>query len=157
MQILEDDLTGKEIAEFLGAHLDHMYAITPPESVHAMDIESLRGPDVTFWSVWESNELVGCGALKELDEHNGEIKSMRTAESRRGRGIGSLIVEHLIGEARMRGYVSLYLETGSMTEFAPARTLYERFGFGYCEPFGDYVEDPNSVFMTKRIDAAGGR
>jgi putative acetyltransferase len=151
MQILEDDLTGAEIAGFLGAHLNHMYAITPPESVHAMDIDSLRGPDITFWSVWDGDELVGCGALKEMDSHSGEIKSMRTAESRRGRGIGSLIVEHIIRVAKRRGYVSLYLETGSMTEFASARILYERFGFGYCKPFGDYVEDPNSVFMTKRI------
>ena len=152
MQILEDDLTGAEIAEFLGAHLDNMYAITPPESVHALDLDSLRGSDITFWSVWEGDALVGCGALKELDSANGEIKSMRTDEACRGRGIGSRIVEHIVGEARRRGYRALFLETGSMEEFAPARSLYERYGFSYCAPFGEYTEDANSVFMMKRID-----
>ena len=148
MEIREDDLTGPEIARLLREHLDNMYAITPPESVHALDLEALRRPEITFWSAWESGELVGCGALKELDECSGEIKSMRTAEVHRGRGVASRVLEHILAVARERGYARLWLETGSMAEFEPARALYRRYGFEMAGPFGDYVEDPNSVFMT---------
>ncbi len=151
MQIREDDLKGERITRFLREHLDNMHEITPPESVHALDIDGLRSPDVTFWSAWESDEVVGCGALKELDASSGEVKSMRTAETRRGMGIGSGILEHILSEAGKRGYERLYLETGAMPEFEPARVFYERHGFTYRRPFGNYTEDPNSVFMTKKL------
>lgn len=151
LQIHEDDLAGAEIAALLRAHLDNMYEITPPESVHALDLDALRAPEVTFWSAWEDDCLVGCGALKELDGRAAEIKSMRTADTHRGRGIGSAILEHLLRVARDRNYDTLYLETGSMQEFAPARSLYQRYGFEDCGAFGHYKDDPNSVFMTLQL------
>lgn len=152
MEIREDDLTGNAIAHLLQEHLDDMHEITPPESVHALDLDALRSPNVTFWSAWKGDTLLGCGALKELDSTSGEIKSMRTAKAHQSKGIASKILEHMIEEARRRGYQTLNLETGSMIEFVPARALYERHGFEYCGPFADYVEDPNSVFMTKKLD-----
>ncbi|MEM7712186.1 MAG: GNAT family N-acetyltransferase [Cyanobacteria bacterium P01_A01_bin.68] len=151
LQIREDDLTGKEIADFLQEHLDEMNEISPPESVHALDLEALRSPNITFWSAWEGLELVGCGALKELSAKSGEIKSMRTAETHRKKGVASKILEHIIKEAERRSYDCLNLETGSFPEFLPARALYIRYGFEFREPFGEYIEDSNSVFMTKKL------
>jgi putative acetyltransferase len=149
--IREDDLTGQKIADFLREHLEHMHEITPPESVHALDLTALRSPNITFWSAWEGDELLGCGALKELDLRTGEVKSMRTAKAHRRKGIAAKILEQIIQVAEQRNYDRLYLETGSMLEFAPARALYLRYGFQYCDPFGDYMDDPNSVFMTKKL------
>jgi putative acetyltransferase len=151
LQIREDDLTGKEIAELLWEHLENMHEITPPESVHALDLEALRSPEITFWSAWEGNELLGCGALKQLDPSSGEIKSMRTAKAHRRKGVASKLLEHIIREAERRAYSYLYLETGSFPEFAPARALYTRYGFEYRGPFADYTDDPNSVFMMKKL------
>lgn len=148
VSIREDDLRGPEIAALLGAHLDQMADQSPPESRHALDLDGLRVPDVTFWCAWEGADLLGCGALKELDSRHGEIKSMHTSAAHRGRGIAARILTHILDTARARGYRRLSLETGSMLAFAPARALYERFGFTYCPPFADYREDPNSVFMT---------
>ena len=147
-----DDLTGPEIAQLLQEHLDDMHLHSPPESVHALDLDSLKKPDVTFWSIWsEDGRLVGCGALKELDETHGEIKSMRTANEFRGKGAGKLMLRHIVDEAKRRGYSRLSLETGSMAAFEPARQLYESHGFKNCGPFADYVLDSNSVFMTIKI------
>jgi putative acetyltransferase len=147
-----DDLTGPEIAQLLQEHLDDMHLHSPPESVHALDLDSLKKPDVTFWSIWsEDGRLVGCGALKELDETHGEIKSMRTANVFRGKGAGKLMLRHIVDEAKRRGYSRLSLETGSMAAFEPARQLYESHGFKNCGPFADYVLDSNSVFMTIKI------
>jgi putative acetyltransferase len=151
LEIREDDLTGKQIALLLQEHLENMYEITPPESVHALDLESLKTPDITFWTAWEDDELLGCGALKELDSSSGEIKSMRTVKTHRRKGVASKILEHIIKQAKRRGYNRLNLETGSFPEFAPARALYTRYGFEYREAFGDYIDDPNSVFMTKKL------
>ena len=152
MPIREDDLTGSAIAALLDEHLTDMHAITPPESVHAMDLDALRSdPTVTFWSLWEEGALLGCGALKVLDENAGEIKSMRTAAGHRRRGVGARMLEHIVQSAKDRGLAALFLETGSMAEFAAARGLYERYGFEYCAPFADYVEDPNSVFMRRAL------
>jgi putative acetyltransferase len=128
-----------------------MREITPPGSVHALDLAGLRAPEVTSWSLWEGTELLGCGALKELDPASGEIKSMHTAEAHRGRGVASRILEHLIAEGRRRGYRRLLLETGSFPAFGPARSLYEGYGFQYRGPFGDYADDPNSVFMALQL------
>ncbi len=149
--IRPDDLTGEAIALFLRAHLDHMRAITPPGSVHALDLAGLRAPAVTFWSVWEVDELVGCGALQELDPTTGEVKSMRTAEAHRRKGIGTRMLAHIESEAVRRSYHALKLETGALPAFAPGRALYERHGFVRCGPFGSYTDDPNSVFMTKDL------
>ena len=152
MQIRVDDLTGPEIAELLNEHLTDMYAASPPESVHALDLSKLRKPEITFWSVWDNNNLLGCGALKELDPTHGEIKSMRSANRFRGMGVGKTMIEHILAVAKERNYQRLSLETGTVDFFLPARKLYERYGFEYCGPFADYPEDPYSAFMTKRID-----
>jgi putative acetyltransferase len=149
MDIRLDDLSGAPVRALLEEHLRHMHELSPPESVHALPIDALRQPGVTFWSVWERGELLGCGALKQLDAAHGEIKSMRTAPAHRRRGVARAMLEHILGEARRRGYARLSLETGSNEPFAPARALYRRFGFTDCGPFADYREDPNSVFMTR--------
>jgi putative acetyltransferase len=143
-----DDLTGPEVAELVGEHLHGMSLNSPPESIHALNLEGLKKPEITFWSAWEGKELVGCGALKELDGQHGEIKSMRTSASHLRKGIARRMLQHIIEEAQRRGYRQLSLETGSMDDFEPARRLYASFGFQYCQPFSDYTEDPNSVFMT---------
>ncbi|PSN11053.1 GNAT family N-acetyltransferase [filamentous cyanobacterium CCT1] len=151
MEIREDDLTGELIIALLREHLENMHEITPPGSVHALDLDRLRVPHITFWTAWDGDDLLGCGALKELDPTSGEIKSMRTPARHRRRGIASRILEHIIDVARQRGYTHLYLETGAFPAFAPARTLYERYGFAYRGPFADYADDPNSSFMEKRL------
>ena len=151
MEIRIDDLRGPEIHKLLEEHLLSMALHSPPESVHALDLAGLRKPDVTFWTVWDGDDLLGCGALKELAPDHGEIKSMRTDTKHLRKGIANSVLTHIMDEAKRRGYRRLSLETGSMDAFAPARTLYARAGFTYCEPFGDYVEDPYSVFMTLQI------
>jgi putative acetyltransferase len=151
MEIKIDDLKGPEIAALLEEHLQSMFLHSPPESVHALDIEALRQPEITFWTVWESGELLGCGALKELDSQHAEIKSMRTSSPHLRKGVAKRLLIHILEEAQRRGYSRLSLETGSMEVFEPARQLYAKSGFTYCEPFADYIEDPNSVFMTKEL------
>lgn len=152
MEIKIDDLTGPEVAELVGEHLQGMLLNSPPESIHALNLEGLRKPEITFWSAWEGKELVGCGALKELDGQHGEIKSMRTSASHLRKGVAKRMLQHIIEEAKRRGYRQLSLETGSMDAFGPARRLYASFGFQYCQPFSDYIEDPNSVFMTIKFN-----
>ena len=151
MQIQVDDLRGPEIQELLREHLRNMREVSPPESVHALDLDALRRPEVTFWTVWEEGELLGCGALKELDAGHAEIKSMRTAARHRRKGVAKLLLAWIVEEAVRRGYSRLSLETGSMEFFEPARRLYASFGFHDCAPFADYLEDPNSVFMTRAL------
>jgi putative acetyltransferase len=146
-----DDLSGPEIRGLLQEHLANMRQISPPKSIHALPIEGLRKPEITFWSAWENGELLGCGALKELDSQHGEIKSMRTSSRHRRKGVAKALLEYIIGEAARRGYRRLSLETGSLEAFEPARQLYARAGFTFWAPFGDYIEDPNSVFMTKEL------
>jgi putative acetyltransferase len=146
-----DDLTRPEVHDLLREHLAHMHEISPPESVHALDVSRLRSPDITFWSLWEGGMLAGCGALKALGAAEGEVKSMRTPQRLRRRGAGRAMLTHIIAEARARAYRRLYLETGSHGAFIPARTLYSSFGFRECGPFGDYRVDPNSVFMTLEL------
>jgi putative acetyltransferase len=147
-----DDLGGPEIQALLNEHLLNMHELSPPESVHALDLEKLRKPEITFWCAWDGPLLVGCGALKELDGKHGEVKSMRTPSALRRKGAGRAILAHIIEVARSRGYERLSLETGSFEAFRPAQALYESVGFTRCGPFGDYVEDPNSVFMTLRLE-----
>ncbi|HSP64333.1 MAG TPA: GNAT family N-acetyltransferase [Pyrinomonadaceae bacterium] len=151
MKIVIDDLSGPEIAEFLEEHIRDMKSVSPPESKHALDLDGLRKPEITFWTVWDDGKLVGCGALNELDEQHGEIKSMRTSTSHKQRGIASLLLQHMIDVARQRSYRRLSLETGAMPFFEPARRLYAKFGFRPCPTFANYKEDPNSVFMTQEL------
>jgi putative acetyltransferase len=151
MHIELDDLSRPEIHALLSEHLRNMYALSPPESVHALDLERLRSPEITFWTAWDGAQLIGCGALKELDALHGEIKSMRTPEALRRRGAGRAILNHIIAVARTRGYQRLSLETGSMAAFLPAQKLYESAGFSLCRPFGEYREDPNSAYLTLRL------
>ncbi|MGL5812264.1 MAG: GNAT family N-acetyltransferase [Aeromonas sp.] len=152
MEIVIDRLDGPEIAAFLQAHLDDMRAVSPPESKHALDLEGLKAPAITFWSAYDEQTLVGCGAIKELTPDGGEIKSMRVHGAARGRGVGSAILQHLITIARGRGYRTLKLETGAMAFFTPAHALYRKHGFVDCEPFGEYKPDPNSLFMELTIE-----
>lgn len=151
MEIRLDDLSSREMADLIREHLEGMNLTSPPESIHALGLEELKVEDVTVWSVWESGQLAGCGALKELDSTHGEIKSMRTAATHLRKGVARQLLAHIIDEARRRGYTRLSLETGSMEAFFPAQKLYESFGFTYCPPFADYWDDPNSVFMTKEL------
>jgi putative acetyltransferase len=152
MKIEIDDLSRPEIQALLNEHLHSMHQLSPAESVHALDLEALRRPEITFWSVWnDGSELLGCGALKEINPHHGEVKSMRTPNAHRRQGAGRAMLQHIIVIAKSRNYQRLSLETGAIDPFKPAQTLYESFGFTYCEPFADYVEDPNSVFMTLRL------
>jgi putative acetyltransferase len=151
VEIVVDDLSGPEIAAFLDEHVQQMRAITPLESKHALDLDGLRQPEITFWSVLDGGTLVGCGAIKRLDDDHAELKSMRTASARKRGGIASLLMEHIIAEARRMGFSRMSLETGSADFFQPARKLYEKFGFDYCEPFAEYVLDPHSVYMTRTL------
>ena len=151
MIIREDDLAGPEIRALLEEHLAHMRRTSPPCSVHALDLDRLRRPGITFWTAWRDGDLAGCGALKALDARHGEIKSMRTAAAHLRQGVASRMLVHIVDEARRRGYARLSLETGSMDAFVPARTLYARHGFVACPPFADYADDPNSVFMAREL------
>lgn len=151
MEIRLDDLRGPEIRALLEEHLANMRRISPPESVHALDLDGLRRPGISFWTVWDGERLLGCGALKQLDARHGEVKSMRTAMSARRSGVARAVLTHIVDEARRRGYERLSLETGSQPDFEPARRLYASFGFARCGPFDGYAEDPNSVFMTRTL------
>lgn len=151
MQIRAGELDHPAVIALLREHLQGMAQLSPPESVHALDLDGLRRPEISFWSAWQGEELLGCGALKQLDPEHGEIKSMRTAARHLRKGVAAAMLDHLIGEAGRRAYRRLSLETGSMDGFEPARRLYMRFGFDPCGPFADYVDDPNSVFMTKHL------
>lgn len=151
MNIRLDGLTGAEIIALLSEHLNDMAQVSPSKSSHALDLEGLRKPEITFWTIWDGSELAGCGALKKLDDHHAEIKSMRTARGCLRRGVASQMLRHILSDAKHRGFRRLSLETGSMVFFDPARKSYSSFGFEYCLPFGSYVDDPNSVFMTLEI------
>lgn len=149
MEVRIDDPRRPEIAALVEAHLRDAALHSPPESVHALNLEALCAPQVTLWAAWDGDTLAGCGALLELDPKHGEIKAMRTTAPYLRRGVAGLILEHIVREARRRGYARLSLETGSMQAYAPARAFYARFGFEPCAAFGEYVPDPNSVFMTR--------
>ncbi|MCJ0868211.1 GNAT family N-acetyltransferase [Streptomyces sp. AP-93] len=150
MKIVVDDLSGPEVARFLDEHVRQMRSITPLESKHALDLDALRKPEITFWSVRDGDALVGCGAIKRLDAGHAELKSMRTAPIRKRSGIASLLLEHIIAETKRMGFTRLSLETGTAEFFLPARKLYEKFGFIPCAPFADYQPDLNSTFMTRK-------
>jgi putative acetyltransferase len=154
LRIELDDLSRPAVHALLEEHLRHMYQLSPPEQVFALDLDRLRAPDVSFWTAWERDTLVGCGALKALSPTHGELKSMRTPAACRGRGAGRALLMHILGEARRRGYQRVSLETGSHPDFGPAQQLYRRFGFAPCGPFDSYLENPHSVFMSLLLDDA---
>jgi putative acetyltransferase len=156
MHIIEDDLSGAEIRALLELHFAGMLASSPEESCHFLDFDGLKDPSVTFWSIWAGEALAGCGALKLLSGDSaaggaGEVKSMRTAPDWLGHRVGTQMLEHIIAVARARGLARLSLETGSTPDFDAAHALYQRFGFTYCGPFADYVEDPFSRYMTLEL------
>lgn len=151
MRIAVDDLTDPRVIALLESHVAEMLDNSPEDSMHALDLDGLRKPEMTVWSVWDGDELAGCGALKELDATHGEIKSMRTVAAQQGRGLAGLLLRHIMAEAQSRGYERLSLETGAADFYLPAVRLYERHGFEHCGPFADYAADPHSVFMTKSI------
>ena len=150
-RIIEDDLSGPEVAALLQFHLSEMHQWSPPGSVHALPIERLRQPDVTFYTAWQGEQLAACGALKQLGAAHGELKSMRAHPDLRGRGAGKAVLEHLLAEARTRGYSRVSLETGAPDTYIPARRLYESYGFAECPPFADYVVDGFSICMTREL------
>jgi putative acetyltransferase len=152
IEIRRDDLSNADVVALLAEHLEDAARQSPPGSVHALDLSGLRSPDVTFCTAWdESPELLGFGALKQLDPRHGEIKSMRTATAHLGKGVASAILSHLINEAISRSYSRLSLETGSGAAFEPAHRLYKKFGFRFCGPFAAYTEDPFSRYMTREL------
>ena len=151
MRIVVDDLTHKAVVELLEFHLSAALENSPPGSVFALDVEGLRDPAVTLWSAWEADSLLGLGALKELDPGHGELKSMRTAPEHLRRGVAKTMLDHLIAEARRRGYRRLSLETGNSPAFAPARALYERAGFRRCGPFAGYVDESFSAYFSRAL------
>ena len=151
MRIETDDLTRPEVIALLNEHLSNMFELSPPESVHALDLDKLRQPEISFWTAWDDGGLLGCGALKELAPGHGEVKSMRTPSARRRTGAGRALLAHIVAVANERRYQRLSLETGSSDAFLPAQKLYESAGFVRCGPFGTYAEDPHSVFMTLQL------
>ena len=155
MRIEVDDLSRHAVQELLREHLANMHELSPPEQVFAFDLSKLKSPDITFWTVWEDNLLLGCGALKELTSRHGEIKSMRTPALLRGRGAGRVILNRIIETATQRRYDLVSLETGTHRAFLPAQRLYESAGFQKCGPFAQYKEDPHSLFMELRLSATG--
>jgi len=148
-----DDPRRPDVLALLERHLDFARGVTPPEDVHALDLDGLLDVSVTFFSLRDEDRLLGIGAVKELDPYHFELKSIHTAEEARGNGVGRTVVDHLLGVARARGARRVSLETGAMEEFAPSRSLYTRVGFVECEPFGEYAPSRNSTFMTMELPA----
>lgn len=151
MQIVLDNLENGEVQKLIEEHLNDMHKTSPSESIHALDINSLKHPSITFWRAQKDELTLGCIAIKELDCKHGEIKSMRTSEMARNQGVASEMLSHLIQVAKSRNYKKLSLETGTQDFFKPARKLYEKNGFEYCQPFADYKRDSNSCFMSLRL------
>ncbi len=151
LEIRIDSLEDGKVGALLQEHLLDMYATSPAESVHALQVDALKAPDLTFFSAWRDGELMGCVAIRELTPGHAELKSMRTASHARNTGVASGLLEHVLKVSGVRGYQTLSLETGSQDFFKPARSLYEKYGFRYTGPFADYREDPNSMFMQRQL------
>ena len=154
--ISPDDPRAADVRALLERHLAFANEHSPPEDVHALDLDGLLGADISFFSYRLDGELLGVGAIRMLDAHHAELKSMHTAEAARRRGIGQAMADHLLGVARARGVSQVSIETGTMAAFAPARSLYASLGFEPCEPFGDYTHSPNSTCMTLWLDGNSG-
>jgi putative acetyltransferase len=154
MRIEVDDLSRPQVHALIEEHWANMYELSPPEQVFALNPNKLQADDITFWTVWEEEDLLGCGALKELTPTHGEIKSMRTPAAARGRGAGRAVLMHIIAVAHQRGYTRLSLETGTHAAFEPAHNLYRSKGFVVSAPFGSYLPNEHSVFMELRLSAS---
>ena len=148
MRIIQGDFSDSRVVDLLRIHLTSSRAQTASGSAHALDITGLQSLNISFWTIWEDEKLLGCGALKQLSADHGEVKSMHIAETERRKGAGTAMLGHIIESARERGMSRLSLETGSWGYFQPAREFYRSHGFRECLPFGEYVLDPNSVFMS---------
>jgi len=151
LKIVDGGLDDPQVITMLKFHFDTNVSVTPPGSVHVFDLSRLKQPDVSFWSAWNGDTLMGVGALKRMNAEDGEIKSMHTLKQARGSGVGSAMLRHIIEKARVMKLKRLFLETGSFDYFAPARALYTRHGFSECPPFADYNLDKNSTFMSREI------
>jgi putative acetyltransferase len=151
MRIIPGDFDDPRVIDLVRLHLTSARAQTAPGSAHALDLSGLQTPDIRFWTIWDGETLAGIGALKRLSPDHGEIKSMHTAQALRGRGVGSAMLRHIIATAREGGVSRISLETGSWGYFHPARALYRSYGFVECPAFGNYLPDPNSVFMTLEL------
>ncbi len=151
MIIVAGDLDDPRVRALLDHHVRSARAETSPGSDHALDVDALEAPEITVWAAWEGDALQGVGALKRLSDDHGEIKSMHTVATCRRKGVGSAMLAHIIDAARTMGMSRLSLETGSWDYFVPARELYKRHGFVECPPFGEYVLDPNSIFMSRDL------
>lgn len=152
MEIRIGELDHPAVITLLAEHHQDMLHYSPAESIHTLDLSKLKQKKISFFSVWQNHELAGCGALKELQREHGEIKSMRTSQNFLRQGVAKLLLEHMLKQAKIRGYSKLSLETGTANAFKPAQKLYQQLGFTECLPFADYKEDPYSLFMSKAID-----
>ncbi|MDP5353104.1 MAG: GNAT family N-acetyltransferase [Paracoccaceae bacterium] len=150
-QIDRESPTGADLALLMARHTQAMHADTPPESIHMMDATALDSPNIHFFVLRDQGQPVGMGAFKIMNAHEGEIKSMHILHEVRGQGMAKQMLMHLIEHAKAAGLTRLSLETGAQSSFEAARLLYEKAGFCICMPFGAYVSDPNSVFMTKAL------
>ena len=148
MKSIEGNFENSEVNELLNKHFIELRSVSPKGSTHVLDIEGLKDKSIKFWSLWDNNELIGCGALKFLEKNHGEFKSIRVADKFRRSGIGEKIIEHLIEEAKKLEISKLSIETGAGDFFIPARKLFSKFGFKKCIPFAHYKEDPNSCYYT---------
>ena len=151
MRIELDDLCRPQVLALLEEHLRNMYELSPPDKVFAFDASKLMAPEITFWTIWEDQTLLGCAALKELSTSAGEIKSMRTPKAMRRRGAGRALLAHILAVSRERNYSEVFLETGRHADFGAAQNLYRSAGFVPCGHFGSYRENSNSVFMSMRL------
>lgn len=152
LEIAEDDLAANDVRALIALHLSGMHAESPACKVHALPLEKLRQPGVTFYAARVHGQLAAIGAIKHIDETHGELKSMRAAPEWRGKGVGEAMLVHLLGVARSRGYTRVSLETGRTEAFTPAVALYRKYGFNECAGFGDYIVDEFSQCLTCEID-----
>ncbi len=153
IEIHIDNLSSADVQALVAEHLAGMQGHSPPGHAHALAVEGLRRPEVTFWTAWQQQRLCGCGALKALDAAAGEVKSMRTRDSFLKQGVGQALLDEIVQTARRRGYRALYLETGTGPVFEAAHRLYLRNGFAWCGAFGDYQATAFNVFMVKPLQA----
>ena len=151
MRSIEGNFDNSDVNDLLKKHFIELRSVSPAGSTHVLDIEGLKDPSIKFWSLWENNKLVGCGALKFLEKNHGEFKSIRVADEFKKKGIGERIINHLIGEAKKLKISKLSIETGAGEFFLPARKLFSKFGFKKCPPFAHYKEDPNSCYYTLNL------
>ena len=148
MKSIEGNFNNSEVNDLLKKHFIELRSVSPEGSAHVLDIDGLKDPSIKFWSLWEDNKLIGCGALKFLDKNHGEFKSIRVADEFKKKGVGKRIITHLIGEAKKLKISKLSIETGAGKFFLPARNLFSKFGFKKCSPFAHYKDDPNSCYYT---------